>query len=416
MIEIVFQARIKHFLVTPIDETRKPGVLPHAVNPILASAIAIVAHQLVLSVVGATSVCSAIVVVGNVIIPQRSPIEQGILLILIEISGEISIDITTHFGSDVPIDERRGVHPSTIAFLRICEFAAVKNRLKVLHILPNIRILFPRDVLLVGIMNADGYTILRCGKTVAIIKTINLQQISTCDVTLLRQREILLCDVDTMRAHIHMVADLVIAQKRAVQCDIHKLMGRIVLQSQEIAHQKGDSIAHQRLITRICQQCPLLRLRISLSEELLLLLELDSIRLFLQSPRGVAPTAYLHAFILSHHIFLIHIIHGGINISRLTGDGHIVDSLNIDMGQIGHSLIGLSVYSHQHKKQKSDCKRIFSIHKEENLATKVVNSSQTVKKNKKIIATFTKSRTFASRFISRGGENHLVLCVDSIFF
>lgn len=31
-----------------------------------------------------------------------------------------------------------------------------------------------------------------------------------------------------------------------------------------------------------------------------------------------------------------------------------------------------------------------------------------------MIATFVKSRTFASRFISRGGESRLVLCVDSI--
>ena len=32
-----------------------------------------------------------------------------------------------------------------------------------------------------------------------------------------------------------------------------------------------------------------------------------------------------------------------------------------------------------------------------------------------MIDTFVKSRTFASRFISRGGESRLVLCVDSIF-
>ena len=32
-----------------------------------------------------------------------------------------------------------------------------------------------------------------------------------------------------------------------------------------------------------------------------------------------------------------------------------------------------------------------------------------------MIATFTKSRTFASRFISRGFESCPVLCVDSIF-
>ena len=32
-----------------------------------------------------------------------------------------------------------------------------------------------------------------------------------------------------------------------------------------------------------------------------------------------------------------------------------------------------------------------------------------------MIATFTKSRTFASRFTSRGFESRPVLCVDSIF-
>ena len=32
-----------------------------------------------------------------------------------------------------------------------------------------------------------------------------------------------------------------------------------------------------------------------------------------------------------------------------------------------------------------------------------------------MIATFVKSRTFASRFISRGGAIRLILCVDSIF-
>lgn len=46
--------------------------------------------------------------------------------------------------------------------------------------------------------------------------------------------------------------------------------------------------------------------------------------------------------------------------------------------------------------------------------TKVKISSKSVKKTKKMIATFVKSRTFASRFISRGGESRLVLCVDSI--
>ena len=46
--------------------------------------------------------------------------------------------------------------------------------------------------------------------------------------------------------------------------------------------------------------------------------------------------------------------------------------------------------------------------------TKLKISCKTSKKPRKNLVILTKSRTFASRFISRGGESRLVLCVDSI--
>ena len=182
LIKIVFQTCIKSLLKTPIDETREPRVFPHAVDPVFTSTVAIVAHQLVFCIVGTTPIYTVIVVVSDVIVPQRSPVEQRILLILVEIGREKAINIAAHFGGNVPIDKRRRVHPTTIALVRISEIATPKHILKVLHVLPNIRILFPRDVFLIRIMNTDWHTIVRCGEIVAIIKAIDLQEITTRDV------------------------------------------------------------------------------------------------------------------------------------------------------------------------------------------------------------------------------------------
>ena len=140
-----------------------------------------------------------------------------------------------------------------------------------------------------------------------------------------------------MGAHIYLVADLIGAQILIVQHQVHELIGRTEIQSRKVAHGRRHCIANHRLVASIGQQRPLLCLGIPLTQELLLLIELDLIRLLAQIPSRIATSANLRRVVDRDHVVLVDIAQRGVDVNILACDGGIVEGVDIDGGQVGAS-------------------------------------------------------------------------------
>ena len=118
LIYIALDAVGNQLFVPAVDETGKPGVLPHLLQPVaaaVAGAVAVLCHKLTAGVAGSAAVCAVVVVIGYVIVPKRSPIQMRVVLLLIEICGKEAIDICGYLGADIPVGKRRGIHHWTVA-------------------------------------------------------------------------------------------------------------------------------------------------------------------------------------------------------------------------------------------------------------------------------------------------------------
>ena len=327
-------------MVTAIDKARKPRVGPHTLHPHLRAIVSHVHHQLSCGVTPST-IGSVIVVVGNIVVPQRSPIQQRIVLILVEIRAVEAVDIGRHLRGNVPVGERRGVHKPAITFILIGVIARNQGPLKLIHIIIDPRRLLGHNLIVVGAMDSDGHPIVRGCEAVAVSKSVYLQQVSARDVRRLRKREVLLHHIHTMGSHIHLITNLIRAQVDAIELKIHKLGGWVERHAKEITHIRSDGVAHHGLICRVGQQRPALGLGVTFSQEFLLLLEFDAIRLLAQAPRRVASSAYLQTVVLGHLIVLIHIHHRGIHVSFFARHGLVAFRIDIDARQVGLTHISL---------------------------------------------------------------------------
>ncbi|CCZ12080.1 unknown [Prevotella sp. CAG:1092] len=125
---------------------------------------------------------SRVVVVGYVIVPQWSPINQRVGLFLIEICAIEAIYICSKLGAYIPICQRHAVYPMTIAFDRVGKVGRRQCFLKLCYIISDILVLRINNVFFIRIMDADRHIVGSGGETVAILETIYLEEISTCDV------------------------------------------------------------------------------------------------------------------------------------------------------------------------------------------------------------------------------------------
>ena len=84
-------------------------------------------------------------------------------------------------------------------------------------------------------MDGDGSLVGGAGKVVAILEAVNFQQVATRDVCGVGNGVGLFGDIDTMGAHIDLVANLIGAHITAVEHHIHELIGGVELQTRELA-------------------------------------------------------------------------------------------------------------------------------------------------------------------------------------
>ena len=177
----------------------------------------------------------------------------------------------------------------------------------------------------------DAYRqIMGRGEVISILESIHLKKVSSSDITGFGEWKILFDDVDTVRTHLHLVADLVIALIDPVEREVHKLGSRWVFHTDEIAHLRSDGVSDERLVGGIGQQCPFLGLCIAFTQEFLFLIKLDFVRFLGQIPCGVTPSSDLHGVELQHIVLLIHIEECAIDVIVLTCYPLVIESVDID--------------------------------------------------------------------------------------
>ena len=119
-------------------------------------------------------------------------------------------------------------------------------------------------------MNSNGSLVGGTGEAVAVLETIDLQQVAASDVGRVDYRVGLLCNIHTVWTYVNLVANLIGTHITAVEHHIHELVGGVELQAGKFSQSRCHCIANQRLVASISQQRPFLGLRIALAQKLLL--------------------------------------------------------------------------------------------------------------------------------------------------
>ena len=356
VLQVVNQSFVEQFLVSHVHLFGEPRVFPHAVDPSFRTTIGDVGHEAVCG--GAQTLLrpdAVVVVVGDVVIPQRSEIEQRVGLFLIEIGAVETIDVGAYLGAEIPVDERFFIHHVPISADGVGEVARPQSSFKHVDIVVDVGILQGVDVLLVRVVYAYGGVVVVGCEAVAVLETIHLQQVAARDVGVVGQRHFLFDDIHTMGAHFNLVADLVVSLILPVEHHIHELGGGIELQRCELTQSRSQRVSHERLVGSIGKQRPFLGLRISFAQQFLLLLELDSIRFLRHVPRGVAASANLHRVVGLQMPLVVHEVDVGVDVSILAVDGHVVERLDVHGRQVGDLVpLGKCAKGNHHQHQEQD--------------------------------------------------------------
>ena len=330
VVEIVCESCVQQLRVASVDEFGKPWVVPHTVYPLLCLPIAIVCHELCLR-----TGLARVVVVCYVVVPERSPVEQRVGLVLIEIGTPEAVDVCRQLGTYIPVGKRHAVHPGPIPLVRVGIVPGVENGLEVGYIFLDILVLRGYNILIVRIYYAYGHRVGGRSEAVAIHKSVNLQQIPSADVGGVEQRQVLLYDIHPAFPDLHLVTNLVVAEIIAVEHKVHELGGGIELQRRELSHERCHGIAYETLVGSVGQQRPALGLGSVRAEKPLLVLELYAIWFLSESPCGIAPSPYLERVVSGNRVVLVDIVHGGIHVCLLACYGHVAESIYIYRRQIG---------------------------------------------------------------------------------
>ena len=253
---------VEQLLVAVVDGALKPGVLPHAVDPGARAVVADVGHQRAHgAVLSLLRLHAVVVVVGNVVVPQRSPEQPGVVLLLIEVGAVEAVEVGAHLGTDVPVYERQGVYVGPVAPLRIGKVGGVECAFEgLVDVVLDVGGLAGGYLVVLGVVNAYGRLIVGRGEAVAVAKAVDLQQVAARRVVALSEGVGLLADVYAPLPDVNLVAYLVVALIDVVQHHVDELGSGVELERRKRAQRRGQRVAHQRLVAGVGQQRPLLGL------------------------------------------------------------------------------------------------------------------------------------------------------------
>ena len=149
---------------------------------------------------------------------------------------------------------------------------------------------------------------------------------------------------------------------------------------------------------------------LSHSKQVRRLIQLDLVGFLGEVPRGIATAANLHGIVSPYHVVFIHVVHGGIDVGGLAGDGSMVGGLDVNMGQVGDALIVLGTGGQGQEEAQGERNKESLFHLDGvvcavKIAAKVNIFRGILKKNLKIIAANEENRTFARRLLSRAHVN-----------
>ena len=148
--------------------------------------------------------------------------------------------------------------------------------------------LFRLNLILIGRLNGNRIPLIRIKVGFLLVSIgINLYQISPCQS---RTADVLgshLLDVHTVFVYLHLITQLVAALIFTIQQHIDSPSVGRVRHAHTAAQLKSNQIAHQRLVTVVVDERPLLSLPRSTGHQLFLV-ELDTVRLLGEIARGIA--------------------------------------------------------------------------------------------------------------------------------